>query len=73
MARQMFDGKNPHRRLPAMRRAGRLEPPRREMVRPFCSARCRLIDQGAWASGAYRVPAVDPPDDFDAPLPPDDA
>jgi uncharacterized protein len=41
--------------------------------RPFCSERCRLIDQGAWASGAYRVPAVDPPDDFDAPLPPDDA
>jgi hypothetical protein len=33
--------------------------------RPFCSERCRTIDQGAWASGAYRVPAVDPPDDFE--------
>jgi hypothetical protein len=41
--------------------------------RPFCSERCRLIDQGAWASNAYRVPTVDPPDDFAAPLPPDDA
>ena len=24
--------------------------------RPFCSERCRLIDLGAWASEAYRVP-----------------
>ncbi len=32
--------------------------------RPFCSERCRLIDLGAWASEAYRVPAepVDPDD-----------
>jgi uncharacterized protein len=32
--------------------------------RPFCSERCRTIDQGAWASESYRVPMVDPPDDF---------
>jgi uncharacterized protein len=23
---------------------------------PFCSERCRLIDLGAWASGAYSIP-----------------
>jgi endogenous inhibitor of DNA gyrase (YacG/DUF329 family) len=29
---------------------------------PFCSERCRIIDLGKWASGAYvvRGPAVDP-------------
>ena len=29
---------------------------------PFCSARCRLIDLGKWASGAYVVstPVTDP-------------
>jgi endogenous inhibitor of DNA gyrase (YacG/DUF329 family) len=29
--------------------------------RPFCSARCKQIDLGAWASEAYRVPSS-PPD-----------
>jgi endogenous inhibitor of DNA gyrase (YacG/DUF329 family) len=29
---------------------------------PFCSERCRTIDLGKWASGAYRIssPALDP-------------
>ena len=29
---------------------------------PFCSDRCRLLDLGAWASGAYKVasPILDP-------------
>jgi hypothetical protein len=29
---------------------------------PFCSDRCRAIDLGKWASGAYRIssPALDP-------------
>jgi uncharacterized protein len=29
---------------------------------PFCSDRCRLIDLGKWASGAYKIssPAFDP-------------
>lgn len=29
---------------------------------PFCSDRCRLIDLGKWASGAYRIssPVLDP-------------
>jgi endogenous inhibitor of DNA gyrase (YacG/DUF329 family) len=28
--------------------------------RPFCSARCRQADLGAWASDAYRVPGAEP-------------
>jgi len=34
--------------------------------RPFCSERCKLIDLGAWASEAYRVPvqaAPEPPEE----------
>lgn len=27
--------------------------------RPFCSARCKQIDLGAWASESYRVPVVE--------------
>ena len=34
---------------------------------PFCSERCKLIDFGAWATGAYRVPAVEGDDDADGP------
>ncbi|TSE21361.1 DNA gyrase inhibitor YacG [Tepidimonas alkaliphilus] len=29
--------------------------------RPFCSARCKQVDLGAWASEAYRVPDPTPP------------
>ncbi len=36
---------------------------------PFCSERCRTIDLGKWASGAYRIssPVLDPEllDDMD--------
>lgn len=32
--------------------------------RPFCSARCRQIDLGAWADERFRVPAETPPDDL---------
>lgn len=43
--------------------------------RPFCSARCRSIDLGAWAAEGYRVadrPTADPdaPDASDASGPP---
>jgi endogenous inhibitor of DNA gyrase (YacG/DUF329 family) len=31
--------------------------------RPFCSARCKGIDLGAWANEAFRVPVQAPPDD----------
>lgn len=31
--------------------------------RPFCSARCKGIDLGAWANEEFRVPAEAPPDD----------
>ncbi|MFN4062586.1 DNA gyrase inhibitor YacG [Azoarcus communis] len=34
--------------------------------RPFCSARCRQLDLGAWASESYRVP-TSPPDTEDTP------
>jgi endogenous inhibitor of DNA gyrase (YacG/DUF329 family) len=36
--------------------------------RPFCSARCKNTDFGAWASEGYAVPA-DPEPDADAPDP----
>ncbi|MCZ2103465.1 MAG: DNA gyrase inhibitor YacG [Burkholderiales bacterium] len=31
--------------------------------RPFCSARCKQIDLGAWAAEDFRVPSAAPPDD----------
>ena len=31
--------------------------------RPFCSARCRGVDLGAWASERFRVPTEAPPED----------
>lgn len=31
--------------------------------RPFCSARCKGIDLGAWASEEFRVPTEAPPED----------
>jgi endogenous inhibitor of DNA gyrase (YacG/DUF329 family) len=31
--------------------------------RPFCSARCKHIDFGAWASEDFRLPAEAPPED----------
>lgn len=36
--------------------------PRTNAEFPFCSERCRLIDLGKWASGAYVVstPVLDP-------------
>ena len=42
---------------------------------PFCSARCKSNDFGAWASEGYAVPASPEPDDAqqaprDPPLPP---
>lgn len=42
--------------------------------RPFCSERCKLIDLGAWASEAYRVPVqeetAEPSADFSTPAKP---
>lgn len=29
--------------------------------RPFCSARCKGVDLGAWASDQYRVAATEAP------------
>jgi len=33
--------------------------------RPFCSERCKMIDLGAWASEAYRVPVAEVPEPQD--------
>lgn len=42
--------------------------------RPFCSKRCADVDLGRWLDGSYRLPAVEPPDDFDGePEPPGEA
>lgn len=32
--------------------------------RPFCSARCKGIDLGAWANEEFRLPTVDKPDNM---------
>ena len=34
-----------------------------EKLRPFCSKRCADVDLGRWMSGAYAVPADEPPAD----------
>lgn len=28
---------------------------------PFCSKRCKLLDLGAWAAGAYKIPGPELP------------
>jgi len=35
----------------------------RNPYRPFCSARCKGLDFGAWASESFRLPEPSPPDD----------
>ena len=39
--------------------------------RPFCSERCKMIDLGAWASGAYRIATAESPEPGDLPTAPD--
>ena len=40
--------------------------------RPFCGERCRMIDLGAWASEAYRVPgSAEPAPQAQDEVPPD--
>ena len=31
--------------------------------RPFCSARCRMIDLGRWLDGRYSIPTEEGPDE----------
>ena len=33
---------------------------------PFCSKHCADVDLNRWLSEGYAIPAVEPPDDFDA-------
>jgi endogenous inhibitor of DNA gyrase (YacG/DUF329 family) len=35
------------------------------VYRPFCSARCKGIDLGAWANEEHRLPDETPQDDLD--------
>lgn len=37
----------------------------KNISRPFCSERCKLIDLGAWASEEYQIPASPSVDDLD--------
>ena len=37
-----------------------------QAYKPFCSKRCADVDLHRWLGGHYAVPAVEPPDDFDA-------
>ena len=37
--------------------------------RPFCSERCKMLDLGAWASEAYRIPAEETPESEAEPAP----
>lgn len=53
-----------HRIVPCPRCGAPVEWSPASRWRPFCSERCKLIDLGAWASEAYRIPAepADPDD-----------
>lgn len=39
--------------------------------RPFCSARCKMIDLGAWANESYRIPVTESKDNPET-APPDE-
>ena len=41
---------------PVCKRPVAIEPGLQPASFPFCSARCRTVDLGAWASGSYVVP-----------------
>ena len=43
---------------PVCKRPVEIEPDLQPPTFPFCSARCRTIDLGAWASGNYVVPGT---------------
>ncbi|MDD9797908.1 MAG: DNA gyrase inhibitor YacG [Alphaproteobacteria bacterium] len=36
-----------------------------EAYRPFCSKKCADIDLHHWLSGAYTIPATEPPDEWE--------
>jgi uncharacterized protein len=44
---------------PTCRRPICIEQEHRPKTFPFCSARCRLIDLGAWANGDYQIAGKD--------------
>jgi len=36
--------------------------PAEERFRPFCSARCKMIDLGGWLDERYRIPSENEPE-----------
>ncbi len=40
--------------------------------RPFCSARCKLVDLGRWLNEEYRISEEAPDQDGPRPLPPEE-
>lgn len=44
---------------------------RNSPYRPFCSERCKLLDLGAWAEEAYRIPIAESKDHPEADEPGD--
>ncbi|HEX5320422.1 MAG TPA: DNA gyrase inhibitor YacG [Stellaceae bacterium] len=49
--------------IPEPRPCPRCGKPAAPRHRPFCSARCRDLDLGAWLNGNYRIAADDPDDE----------
>ena len=41
------------------------EKPSDKKLKPFCSKRCADVDLSRWLKGSYRIPAVEPPDEWD--------
>ena len=39
--------------------------PKAKDFQPFCSKRCADVDLSRWLKGIYRIPAVEPPDEWD--------
>jgi endogenous inhibitor of DNA gyrase (YacG/DUF329 family) len=63
----MSDSNQPHhftpRTVPCPACAGQSVYSSGNAYRPFCSARCKGVDLGAWASEAFKLPDGAPPDE----------
>ena len=55
-----------------MKRCPICDKPETARYRPFCSRRCADVDLGRWLDGVYRLPAVEPPDEFEDERPPEE-
>jgi endogenous inhibitor of DNA gyrase (YacG/DUF329 family) len=43
-----------------------------EVYRPFCSKRCADVDLGRWFGERYSIPAEEPPEGEEMPVPDED-